>query len=66
MTDKPTMNKRRITWLIYNVSVTPFIPIRAVLFLFYKIGAAAEWIGLRTPGWRLYSGWGYEQEGEGQ
>jgi len=29
--------------------MTPFIPIRLVLFVIVKAGEAAEWIGLRTP-----------------
>lgn len=51
------MERRRITWLAHNVLMTPFIPVRALLFVIYKLGEGAEWIGLRTPGWRQYDGW---------
>ena len=51
------MNRRRLTWLIHNALMTPFIPIRLVLFALCKVGEAAEWFGLRTPGWRMYDGW---------
>ena len=52
------MSGRRLTWLVYNALMTPFIPIRIVLLAIYKLGEGAEWIGLRTPGWRRYDGWG--------
>lgn len=57
--------KRRISWLLYNAAMTPFIPIRIVLFSVIKLGEAAEWVGLRTPGWRKYDGWsyGYKESG---
>lgn len=51
------MSGRRISWLIHNVLMTPFIPVRALILLLIRIGEAAEWIGMRTPGWRRYDGW---------
>ena len=51
------MTRRRLTWLLHNALMTPFIPVRAVLFAFYKLGEGAEWLGLRLPGWRRYDGW---------
>lgn len=56
------MNKRRITWLLYNAAMTPFIPFRALLLIIARLGEAAEWIGLRTPGWRTFDGWSYGYE----
>lgn len=56
--NKGYFSKRRITWLIHNALMTPFMPIRIVLFAVYKLGEGAEWIGMRTPGWRRYDGWG--------
>lgn len=53
------MNKRRVTWLLYNAAMTPFIPMRLALRAVVMIGEAAEWIGLRMPGWRRYDGWSY-------
>lgn len=52
------MSRRRIKWLAYNALMTPFIPIRIVLFAIMRLGEAAEWVGLRMPGWRQYDGWG--------
>ena len=49
--------RRRVTWLIHNTLTTPFIPIRMGLLLVIRLGEGAEWVGLRTPGWRMYDGW---------
>lgn len=51
------MNRRRLTWLIHNMAMTVFIPFRLVLLILVWIGEGAEWVGLRTPGWRRYDGW---------
>lgn len=51
------MNRRRLTWIAHNALMTPFIPLRVMLLLIVRIGEAAEWIGLRMPGWRRYDGW---------
>jgi len=51
------MNRRRLTWIIHNALMIPFIPIRALVLAIYKIGCAAEWIGLRLPGLRRFDGW---------
>lgn len=51
------ISRRRVTWWTHNIIVTPFIPIRIMLMMIVKAGEAAEWIGLRMPGWRMYDGW---------
>lgn len=53
------MSKRRVTWLLYNAAMTPFIPMRLALHMVALIGEAAEWVSLRMPGWRRYDGWSY-------
>ena len=51
------MTRRRLTWIIHNAMIVPVLPIRILLFGIWKIGCAAEWLGMRTPGMRRYNGW---------
>jgi hypothetical protein len=51
------VSRRRLTWLIHNALVTPFIPIRLVLVGLYQLGRLAESVLSWTPGWRMYNGW---------
>ncbi len=51
------MTRRRLTWIIHNVLMTPFMPLRVVLLFLIWVGETSERIGLRTPGWRPYDNW---------
>jgi hypothetical protein len=51
------MSRRRLTWLVHNALMMPFVPVRIGLFWVMKLGEAAEWIVDRMPGLRRYDGW---------
>lgn len=51
------VTRRRLTWILHNGIMSIFIPFRFLLLVIIRIGEVAEWIGLRTPGWRRFDGW---------
>lgn len=49
--------RRRLTWLVHNALMSPFLPIRLLLLVVIKAGEAADWMLSHAPGWRRYDGW---------